>query len=153
MRAKIQTGEQQLLISVDAYADKIMAGRVWNEQTGSETKFTGLMQLLLLINKAVSELRRFPEERCKSFTRPDSEEKSVQQEPVDPTRGALATFQLRVLFRQNMSWQGLLTWVESRQEESFRSALEFSMLLNSALSFASEAKSNVCGRGREGGTG
>ena len=60
--------------------------------------------------------------------------------PADPTRGALATFRLRVLFRQNTSWQGLLTWVETKEEESFRSVLELVNLFDSALTYAGELK-------------
>ena len=35
--------------------------------------------------------------------------------------GRLATFVIRLLFRQHASWQGLVTWVESKVEEPFRS--------------------------------
>ncbi|NLW65775.1 MAG: hypothetical protein GXY26_06040, partial [Clostridiales bacterium] len=36
-------------------------------------------------------------------------------------------------FRQNASWQGVITWAEDRREESFRSALELVFLMDSAL--------------------
>jgi len=39
----------------------------------------------------------------------------------------------RILFRQNASWQGSVVWVEGRQEERFRSALELVLLMDSAL--------------------
>lgn len=45
----------------------------------------------------------------------------------------LATFQLSVLFRQNASWQGRLTWLERAEEARFRSVLELVGLLDSAL--------------------
>ena len=45
----------------------------------------------------------------------------------------LATFQLSVLFRQNASWQGSLTWLERAEEARFRSVLELVGLLDSAL--------------------
>lgn len=48
-------------------------------------------------------------------------------------RGKCATFEIRVLFRQNASWQGSVRWVEGRSEECFRSALELILLINSAL--------------------
>ena len=36
--------------------------------------------------------------------------------------GKLATFYVRILFRQNASWQGTVLWSEGGQEERFRSA-------------------------------
>ena len=47
--------------------------------------------------------------------------------------GQTATFTNRVIFRQNASWQGSVTWLETKQEESFRSVLELLLLMNSAL--------------------
>ena len=48
--------------------------------------------------------------------------------------GRRATFAVRVLFRQNATWQGSVTWMEKNQEESFRSVLELLLLMNSAVS-------------------
>ena len=48
-------------------------------------------------------------------------------------RGTCGTFRLRVLFRQNTSWQGAVTWVEGAREETFRSALELLLLMDSAI--------------------
>ena len=47
--------------------------------------------------------------------------------------GKLATFQIRILFRQNAGWQGSVTWLGRDQTESFRSALERAFLMDSAL--------------------
>ena len=40
---------------------------------------------------------------------------------------------VRILFRQNASWQGSVLWREGGQEERFRSALELVLLMDSAL--------------------
>ena len=57
---------------------------------------------------------------------------------ISPTlkqqEGALATFALRIIFRQNSSWQGSITWLEAGREQSFRSVLELIFLMDSALS-------------------
>ena len=133
--------EQPIVISVDSYDDKVIKGRLWYGREGSETRFTGLMQLLLLTEQVLGEQKRPTEDRCKSFVRPDPAQTEREDfQPTDPTRGALGTFRMRVLFRQNTSWQGILTWVEAKQEESFRSILELAILLDSALTHASEAK-------------
>ena len=47
--------------------------------------------------------------------------------------GKLATFAVKILFRQNAGWQGLIKWCEGNCEESFRSVLEMLLLMNSAL--------------------
>ena len=52
------------------------------------------------------------------------------------TVGALATFQVRILFRQNASWQGSVSWLDQQRQEHFRSALELVLLLHSALQTA-----------------
>jgi len=48
-------------------------------------------------------------------------------------RGAKATFELKILFRQHTSWQGTVVWREKKTEHSFRSVLELVLLLDSAL--------------------
>ena len=54
--------------------------------------------------------------------------------------GKLATFYVRILFRQNASWQGTVLWSEGGQEERFRSALELALLLDSALEQVGERR-------------
>lgn len=128
------------LISIDSYESKLMAGRLWCGHEGKESRFDNLMQLLLLIVKALGELDS-PEEymKCKSFSPCDFRENNtlcVPKEVSEPEQGALATFKLKILFRQNASWQGTVTWVEGKQEQSFRSALELILLIDSALAHA-----------------
>jgi hypothetical protein len=53
-------------------------------------------------------------------------------------KGELATFALRVLFRQNTSWQGSVSWLEGGREETFRSVLELMFLLDSAIAAGAE---------------
>ena len=55
------------------------------------------------------------------------------QLPLPASRGELATFAVRIIFRQNASWQGSVVWLEGEREESFRSALELVLLMDSAL--------------------
>ena len=49
------------------------------------------------------------------------------------SEGELATFSVRILFRQNASWQGSVTWLDESREESFRSVLELILLMDSAI--------------------
>jgi hypothetical protein len=59
--------------------------------------------------------------------------KNRLETPQEERVGKLATFSLRVLFQQNASWQGVITWLEGRQSQSFRSVLDLTHHLNSAL--------------------
>ena len=43
------------------------------------------------------------------------------------------TFVIKILDRQNATWQGSISWVEGEQEQYFRSALELLRLLDGAL--------------------
>ena len=43
------------------------------------------------------------------------------------------TFVLKILNRQNSTWQGNITWVEKQKSENFRSALEMLKLIDNAL--------------------
>lgn len=47
--------------------------------------------------------------------------------------GKLATLRLRVMFRQNASWQGNVKWMEEDLEENFQSVLELMLLIDSVF--------------------
>lgn len=44
-----------------------------------------------------------------------------------------ATFVVRIHFRRNSTWQGTITWTDSKRTQNFRSALELIRLMDSAL--------------------
>lgn len=46
-------------------------------------------------------------------------------------RGKIATMRMRVMFRQNASWQGTIKWVEEDLQEDFQSVLELMLLVDS----------------------
>ena len=52
---------------------------------------------------------------------------------LDVHSGALTTFAIRILFQQNASWQGSLTWLKENKEWRFRSTLELILLMDSIL--------------------
>jgi hypothetical protein len=99
-----------------------------------------LAQLLMGIEQTL-ELIDFPKSYTapRSFTPVAERARSAQLSDLSPPDtmqwqpGALASFSLRVLFRQNASWQGSVLWFEGNQEQSFRSGLELIFLMYSAL--------------------
>ncbi|MDD2978642.1 MAG: hypothetical protein PHN80_01585 [Hespellia sp.] len=56
------------------------------------------------------------------------------------------TFIVKVLERQNATWQGSVTWVDEHKEQYFRSALELLKMIDGALD-----KDQVI-EGKEGGS-
>jgi hypothetical protein len=120
------------VVCIDGCTDGVCAGRLINPGLPEPIVFRGVMQFLQEMEKLLDDMR-FPEPfaRTRSFASPAA--LSSVNTAQGMAQGRLATFNLRVLFRQNASWQGSIQWLEGRQEESFRSVLELLLLINSTL--------------------
>lgn len=125
------------LLCIDSYENKQIAGTFLNEELCMSESFSSLMQLVLLIERTL-EQNQFP----KPYVNIRAFEKRKKPDPIvceavrsefKKRTGALATFRVKILFRQNASWQGLITWVEGGCEEAFRSCLEMLFLIDNAL--------------------
>jgi len=129
----MQKGEplRTMLIYIDSYQDAVPKGWISHLQGGAR-QFQSLTELLIALAEMFDEAK-FPQayEQIRQF----SEQKAVLSKgnALNPSRGKVATFELRMLFRQNSSWQGLIYWLEEKEKESFRSVLELIFLLDSAL--------------------
>lgn len=124
------------MVCIDAYEDGIPAGQIRNPYFTGGRQFHGLMQFLQLMEDLLDSTQ-LPQ----SFTAARSFGPVTERPPTGATdessqTGRLATFAVRVLFRQNASWQGSVTWLETGQEESFRSVLELLLMMDGALSAA-----------------
>lgn len=122
------------LVCVDDYEGCILKGRLINPGVHEPIPFYGAVQFFREMEKLLDDMR-FPEAfsqirvfQNKSLDQPKEETTSAED------MGRMASFNLRVLFRQNASWQGSVTWLEGKQDEAFRSALELLFLMDSALS-------------------
>ena len=131
-------------ICIDEYNSGEMKGRIFDEP---ET-FNSVITLVKTIDKIFDE-GEYPQAtmRCRGFNKSGSDSSSKSsstagKEIPDPSKtfsakpnvkGKKATFSVRVMFRQNASWQGTLCWLEKNREESFRSVLELMMLIDSAF--------------------
>ncbi|MBQ4578756.1 MAG: hypothetical protein IJA84_06830 [Clostridia bacterium] len=119
-------------VCVDSYSNGVLRGRFHNPYCEQWIAFESLTQLLIKMEQIMDEMafpRSFTETRTFSPMNP-----SPGQTTVDRAKaGKKATFAVRVLFRQNSSWQGSVTWLEARKEESFRSVLELILLMDNAL--------------------
>ena len=119
---------------MDSAQEGLLTGRVYHPYLPSGAEFKNLMQFLLIMEDLLDKLQ-FPQ----SFTAHRSFR--MQPEPApplpsenEPHTGKIATFSVRVIFRQNASWQGSVTWLEEEKEENFRSVLELVLLMHSATS-------------------
>ena len=125
------------MIRVYSYQDKNPQGTFYNRYYGEEIAFGNLTRLLLLMEDMMDQMdcpqasvrsRRFGQ-KAKTPERASIAEQLLPR----PDQEAIATFKVKVLFRQGASWQGRLSWTDAKTEVSFRSALEFVKLMDSAL--------------------
>lgn len=122
------------LVCIDDYTNKIMRGRIYNPHLPNGVEFAGVMDLLLQMEKMFEDLK-CPQafSSLRTFRPGNGERIAPAEASKDIREGAVATFSLRILFRQNSSWQGSVMWHEGKTEEPFRSVLELLMLMDSAL--------------------
>ena len=125
------------LIRVYSYRNKEIRGTLQNPYFEEEPYFDNLTQLLIRMEGLLDALD-FPQRSMegRAFDQPEQRAAAGAPRPAPEALGEqkpLATFQLSVLFRQNASWQGSLTWLERAEEARFRSVLELVGLLDSAL--------------------
>jgi len=119
------------IVCVDSYQDGVLKGWFYDayhqvHSFSSLSHFLMKMEHLLdeaQMPQAATILRRHPGQHSVTFGDPS----------LPNPKGAQATFELKVLFRQHTSWQGVLRWRERNLEHSFRSVLELISLMDSIL--------------------
>lgn len=125
-------------VCVDGFQSGVLRGRLFNQSLTAGRSFHCLSQFLQEVEQTLDSMK-FP----KAYTAPRTFRPKQISEAAPPKEdhhsGLLATFSLRILFRQNASWQGSVTWLEGKQVQSFRSALELIFLINSALEYQEAA--------------
>lgn len=133
---KRMTGNEYrtILVCVDDCRDDSPDGRIYSPYCDHVIPFRGTMQFLMETEKLLNSMN-FPQsfEMTRAFRPVPRGEETPSAEEGEQRNGKVATFALRVLFRQNASWQGSVTWLEEKRDESFRSTLELLMLMHSAF--------------------
>lgn len=123
---------RKMTICVDDYDNGILRGRFYNAYHDVST-FESLSQFLIKMEMLLEE-SQIPQaytahRTFSAILRPDDETSGSAQ----TRKGAKATFELQILFRQHSSWQGVIIWKDRNSEQSFRSVLELVVLMDSAL--------------------
>ncbi|MBE6036610.1 MAG: hypothetical protein E7223_03160 [Clostridiales bacterium] len=119
-------------ICIDSYQNGVPEGRIYSPYLAHGIRFRSLTQFLLQMEALLDEMN-FPQANTltRTFAMPPREERNKSS--PEPQRGKESTFHVKVLFRQHTSWQGSVQWLETGQEQSFRSVLELILLMDSAL--------------------
>lgn len=121
-----------IFVCVDDYTDGILQGRVYGGLLERGREFRSHAGFLLETEKFLDKME-FPKAFSAIRTFAPAPETDAPLTHSLRQEGKLANFALRILFRQNASWQGAVTWLEQKSEQSFRSVLELILLLDNAL--------------------
>lgn len=128
-------------ICIDDYQHGIFSGRIYHLSLDQPVQFQGILSLIKEMDQYLDHCD-FPQVsmQLRSFITKEKDNSNTEERaitatkvPKDYIRGKLATFRVRVMFRQNATWQGSIRWLEADQEERFRSALELIMLMDSCF--------------------
>ena len=126
-------GYRTTTICVDSYDKSVPVGRFYNQCCPEGIHFHGAIDLVkkmesmldqMNLPQSFSAVRSFAEKPVVTLGGPSGETSH---------KGEVATFATKVLFRQNTSWQGSVSWIEGQREETFRSVLELLLLVDSAM--------------------
>ena len=134
MSAKMwENGYQTTMICVDSYNECVLEGRFYNQYCPDGISFHGAIDLLKKMETILNEHKAVQSfSAVRSFAEKPAASVLTSSGEVN-CKGKVATFVTKVLFRQNASWQGSVSWVEGRNEVPFRSVLELLLLIDSAI--------------------
>ena len=123
---------RKMTVCVDSYEDEVLKGRLYNAYY-EMGEFGSLMQFLMGV-QAILEEQQTPQSytNLRRFTEVMSGGEGTAV-PARIRKGTVATFEVKVLFRQHSSWQGVVIWRDRGSEQPFRSVLELALLMDSAL--------------------
>ena len=123
------------LVCVDSFANGELRGRLYHPGNPAGVAFLSLTQFLQEMERLLDTIS-FPDAYQLLRTFAPLPEEAGRPREIHYQPGAKATFALRILFRQNASWQGSVVWQEGKREQTFRSVLELILLISSALEFS-----------------
>ena len=136
MMAERVRGElyRTIRLCIDSYDQGVMTGRFYHPSLKDGCcVFQSLVQLLLQIEQLLDSINYPQAYTAKRTFAPTSDVHLHGGDPGQSRTGQKATFQIRLMFRQHASWQGSVTWIEGKGEQTFRSVLELVLLMDSAL--------------------
>lgn len=130
-----------MCVCVDGSQNSDINGRIYNKEEEDPMLFSSAAQMIRKMD-ALCDRLGYPRASVKfrtfkrSAPRARSGEDAVPMkkgENILENRGQEATFVVHIKYRQNATWQGNVTWAETKKSSNFRSALELLKLIDSAL--------------------
>lgn len=140
MQGDLRGNEYRLTtVCIDRYEQRVLCGRLYHPCIKGCEPFRSAVEFLKRMEELLDGMR-FPQSfLANRVFRSPAELAGERLENAPLPKGGLATFDLKVLFRQNASWQGSVAWREGQSEESFRSVLELLLMMDSAVSVSCAA--------------
>jgi hypothetical protein len=143
----LNSGLAKTLVMVEEYHNSVFSGIITHPLTKANYRFSGVTDFLLKIegiyNKCKfpqathSERSFFPKNQKIKELFPETEVKLEVDGNNDNVKkingGHKATFIIKILYRQNATWQGNIQWLEENKSQNFRSDLEMLKLIDEAL--------------------
>jgi len=125
--------ERTFCVNIDSYENGVPVGNYRNLFFEEKETFKSLTQLLVKLDQCLDQ-ENIPQpfQKVRTFGM-TSDIRFIDFAERHAEKGKMATFIIRVYFRQNVSWQGSITWIDENRTQKFRSVMELIFLLNSAL--------------------
>ena len=120
------------ILCVDSYENKVLVGRIYNVLRDSSVPFISTMDMLIKLDALLDESKVVQAYSIKRVFTPNTATDSLSQ-TGSVEEGKLATFSIKLLFRQNASWQGAVHWCDGHSEETCRSVRELLLLMDNAF--------------------
>lgn len=133
-------------VCVDSYDNQNIKGNFINNYYGEEFSYNSTVELLFKMEELMNKIgspKKYEKDR--SFI-PDKTESNDNNNDMPVNRlvqsngfneynkkGKIATFYIKIRFRQNSSWQGSVTWLEGGKTQDFRSVFELLKIINSVF--------------------
>ncbi|MGP1433545.1 MAG: hypothetical protein ACTTKP_04630 [Catonella sp.] len=125
------------VIAVDNYSSADFSGKLYNPFYTQCVQIRSFQQLIKELDSLMDEIgcpmSGMEKRSFTKYSHPDSRTLFLTDKD-HASKGKMATFAIRIQYRNNASWQGTVKWLEGDAEEYFRSVLELFWLIDSALS-------------------
>jgi len=147
----------KVYVVLDDIKNSLFKGRVYHPASGKQAVFTRVYELLMIL-ESIFDAYGFPQHTHTLRTFNGVRKLNLQKMTTDYVTGEItemekeilnndksgkATFIIKVLFRQNATWQGKIQWVEKNKTQNFRSDLEMLKLMDEALKIADNGEDDT----------
>lgn len=142
------TKEMYFTIALLSYENGVIYGDLHSPVLKKSIQFQNLTELILMMDQIMQDFNIPPEDgKHRSFTSPnksihirldyqelkqDNFEKYLNRSLMYPKKSK-DIFMVKVMYRQNNTWQGKITWLRTNRVRFFRSELELANLIYSVI--------------------